>query len=248
MSPGMPERSWEGLADLHVHTNFSDGSDSPGEVVEYALRHTRLDIIAVTDHDRIEGALLAAEHVLPGSRLAVVVGEEVSSRDGHILGLFLHEWVRPGMTAADTVAAIHAQGGIAIAAHPFWRAGRQRGRPPFGVGSALLSEVPFDAVETVNGGPTPAMWTANRVASAFARQLGAAAVGGSDAHIKQALGWSHTVFEGSSPDNLAKALRAGHVQPGTWRPDPFAIWRYLRWASGPARSRRTVTSIGLETG
>ena len=68
-----------------------------------------------------QGALRAAEHAARRRRLHVIVGEEVSSRDGHIIGLFLEHRVKPGMSAAASVHAIHEQGGLAIAAHPFWR-------------------------------------------------------------------------------------------------------------------------------
>src|SRR6266851_2273755 len=109
-----PMPSW-GRADLHTHTNASDGWPTPSELVDHAARRARLDVIAVTDHDTIEGALRAAEHAAKRSRLQVIVGEEVSSRDGHIVGLFLERAVKPGLSAAATVHAIHEQGGIAVA-------------------------------------------------------------------------------------------------------------------------------------
>ena len=114
-----------GRADLHMHTTESDGWPSPYELVDYA-RATRLNVIAVTDHDTIEGALRAADYVAgSSSRLDVVVGEEVSSRDGHIVALFIERRIRPGMSAAATVHAIHDQGGLAVAVHPFWRTQRR---------------------------------------------------------------------------------------------------------------------------
>ena len=103
-----------------MHTNFSDGWPTPFDLVAHA-RVTGLDVIAVTDHDTIEGALRACDHAAGRSKLEVIVGEEVSSRNGHIVGLFLERRVRPGMSAAATVHAIHDQGGLAIAVHPFWR-------------------------------------------------------------------------------------------------------------------------------
>src|SRR5207237_1568754 len=114
-----------GRADLHMHTTFSDGWPSPTELVDHVSRRTDLDVIAVTDHDTIEGALRAADRAGSRRRLQVIVGEEVSSRDGHILALFLERRIRPGMSAAATVNAIHEQGGLAVAAHPFSRTERQ---------------------------------------------------------------------------------------------------------------------------
>src|SRR5207302_1941605 len=83
-----------------------------------------------------EGALRAADHAAGlSSRLQVVIGEEVSSRDGHIVGLFVERRIRPGMSAAATVDAIHDQGGVAVAVHPFWRTQRRvRNGPVHGVG------------------------------------------------------------------------------------------------------------------
>src|SRR6266571_1280847 len=124
-----------GRADLHMHTNFSDGWPSPSELVDHVVRRTDLDVIAVTDHDTIEGALRARDRAARRRGPQVIVGEEVSSRDGHILALFLEARIKPSMPAAVTVNAIHEQDGIAIAAHPFWRTGRQvRSGPVHGVG------------------------------------------------------------------------------------------------------------------
>src|SRR5476649_539228 len=78
-----------GRADLHMHTTASDGWPSPSQLVDHAARRAGLNVIAVTDHDTIEGALRAADHAARRRRLHVIVGEEVSSRDGHIIGLFL---------------------------------------------------------------------------------------------------------------------------------------------------------------
>jgi len=92
-----------------MHTSFSDGWPSPDQVVDHVVENTDLNVIAITDHDTIQGALRAADRAARLSKLQVVVGEEVTSRDGHILGLFLEKRVRPGMSAAATVHAIHGQ-------------------------------------------------------------------------------------------------------------------------------------------
>src|SRR3979409_983730 len=118
---GCTPMTFPGRADLHMHTTCSDGWPTPHELVDHAARRARLSVIAVTDHAPIEGALRAREYAAKRTRFQVIVGEEVSSRDGHIVALFLERRVRPGMSAAATVHAIHDQGGLAIAAHPFWR-------------------------------------------------------------------------------------------------------------------------------
>lgn len=90
----------EGIADLHVHTTHSDGVDTPEIVIEHALGRCELDLIAITDHDTINGAQLAAAHAADrGWGERVIVGEEVSTLDGHVLGLFLHSRTpRPCLT------------------------------------------------------------------------------------------------------------------------------------------------------
>lgn len=225
----------EGIADLHVHTTHSDGVDTPESVIEHALGRCELDLVAITDHDTISGAQLAASHAAErgwGGR--VIVGEEVSTLDGHVLGLFLHSPIRPGLTAAETLECIRAQGGLSIAAHPFWRRARPR---RMGVG-ALIGDLPFDAVESANGGLLPDMRRANREAASACERLGIAAVGGSDAHVKEAIGWCHTLFAGSAALDLRVAVLRGAVQPGRIRAGATGIARYLAWGLAQRHSAR----------
>jgi predicted metal-dependent phosphoesterase TrpH len=195
-----------GLCDPHVHTTFSDGRHRPFEVVTTACQIPGLDTIAITDHDCIAGAIEALRYIdACGSHLQVIVGEEVSSREGHILGLFLHELVRPGRSALDTILAIHEQGGLAIAAHPFRRPGRE------GV-AALAAALPFDAIELLNGAPTPRTKAANRRTAALDLK-GKPVTGGSDAHIKEMVAACCTEYEGRGPDDFRRALLRGRTSP-----------------------------------
>src|SRR6185312_1284789 len=197
-----------GRADLHMHTSFSDGWPSPDQGVDHAIENTDLNVIAITDHGTIQGALRAAERAARLSKLQVVVGEEVTSRDGHILGLFLEKRVRPAMSAAATVHAIHDQGGLAVAAHPFWRTQRmvRAGGRVHGVGW-LAAELDFDAIEVENA--TPGFYVFNQMAHRLNSGLGVAALGGSDAHIVDAVGRAYTEFAGHTPAALRKAIELG---------------------------------------
>jgi hypothetical protein len=137
-----------GRADLHVHSFWSDGAQSPEAIVRAA--RGRVDVVAITDHDEIRGALhgraFAREH--PELGLDVVVGEEISTLNGHLLGLYLEERVPPGLTAFATIELIHAQGGLAVAAHPFHPIrGRASGHRSIG---ELVPDLPLDAIEVVN--------------------------------------------------------------------------------------------------
>ena len=108
-----------GRADLHIHTQASDGLDPITTILAFVEQSTDLDVIAITDHERIDAALAARTMARDlGHRAEVVVGEEVSTLGGHLLGLFLTERVRPLRSLRTTIAEIHEQGGLAIPAHP----------------------------------------------------------------------------------------------------------------------------------
>ena len=215
-----------GRADLHTHTTASDGWPSPQQLVDQA-RRVRLDAIAVTDHDTIEGALRASEHASRRGRLEVIVGEEVSSRDGHIVGLFVEKRIRPGMSAAATVHAIHDQGGLAVAVHPFWRTQRQtRGARVHGVGW-LAAELDFDAIEIENA--TPGFYFFNQLARRLNIGLGSADVGGSDAHIVDAIGRAYTEFPGKTSKELRAAIETGTTVAGRKRYRAMGLMRYAAW-------------------
>jgi len=216
-----------GRADLHMHTTFSDGWPSPTELVDHVSRRTDLDVIAVTDHDTIEGALRAADRAGSRRRLQVIVGEEVSSREGHILALFLERRIRPGMSAAATVNAIHEQGGVAVAAHPFWRTERQvRSGPVHGVGW-LAAELDFDAVEVENA--TPGFYVFNRLARRLNLGLGAPEIGSSDAHILDAIGRAYTEFPGRTCSDLMTAIKRGETEARRSRYRAVGLMRYAAW-------------------
>jgi predicted metal-dependent phosphoesterase TrpH len=210
-----------------MHTTSSDGWPTPHELVDHAARRARLDVIAVTDHDTIEGALRAREYAAKRARFQVIVGEEVSSRDGHIVALFLERRVRPGMSAAATVHAIHDQGGLAIAAHPFWRSQRRtRTGLVHGVGW-LAAELDFDAIEVENA--TPGFYLFNQLAHRLNLGLGAAELGCSDAHILDAVGRAFTEFPGKTPEALRAAIESRATAARRRRYRAVGLVRYAAW-------------------
>jgi predicted metal-dependent phosphoesterase TrpH len=219
--------SGRGRADLHMHTTASDGWPTPSALVDHVSRRTELDVIAVTDHDTIEGALRAADRAARRTRLQVVIGEEVSSRDGHIVGLFLERAVPPGMSAAATVHAIHDQGGLAFAAHPFWRTRRRvRTGPVHGLGW-LAAELDFDAIEIENA--TPGFYVFNQLARRLNEGLGSAELGCSDAHIVDAVGRAFTTFPGSTADHLRAAIESATTRACRRRYKAVGLMRYAAW-------------------
>jgi hypothetical protein len=231
-----------GRADLHMHTSYSDGWPSPGAVVDHVATIGGLDVIAITDHDTIEGALRAVEFAARRPDAPhIIVGEEVSSRHGHILGLFLEKRVRPGMSAAATVDAIHDQGGLAVAAHPFWRTERQVGgeRVVHGVGW-WAAELDFDAIEVENA--TPGFYLFNQMAHRLRVATGRAALGNSDAHIVDAIGRAYTTFPGRGPRALRTAIERGLTRAHRDRYPAMALVRYAAWGIEHRRQRRLAAA------
>lgn len=217
-----------GKADLHLHTVYSDGQPSVPALLDFVAARTDLTAIAITDHDTIAGAevarRLAAERAYP---FEVIVGEEVSTRDGHIVGLFLERAVPPGRGAADTIAAIHGQGGLAFAPHPFFNDRPRRKRRTMDSVGGILPDLPVDAVEVDNS--TPFLEWANRRARRFCARYGLPALGASDAHIVRAVGKSYTTFPGRGAADLRRAIVAGTVAPGAHLYSARELLAYLRY-------------------
>lgn len=205
------------LADLHLHTTCSDGMHTP-EQLAARLARSRLAVAAVTDHDTISGAL-RVEAALDGEGPEIVIGSEVSTRDGHVLALFVTRDLPVGLSAADTVDAIHAEGGVAVAAHPFSFA--------FGVGD-MAASLPFDGVEVVNGSPFMEIGNARTAARCSGRRT--ALVGGSDAHVAAAAGHVCTRFPGSGAADLRAAILARQTRPVVdWPGRLAALPLHMAW-------------------
>src|SRR4051794_1513520 len=108
-----------GKADLHVHTSLGDGMASIDDLLDFVERATDLDLIAVTDHDDLRPALAARDAaVRRGAAFEVVVSMEVTTLEGHLIGLFLEEPLPSMRPLARTVDAIHRQGGLCLVPHP----------------------------------------------------------------------------------------------------------------------------------
>jgi predicted metal-dependent phosphoesterase TrpH len=101
--------------DLHVHTCASpDSLTTPGRVLSWARRRN-IDALAITDHNSIT----AAREMANSAGAAIIIGEEVLTREGEIIGLFLHEQIPMGASAVDTARYIHEQGGLVYLPHPY---------------------------------------------------------------------------------------------------------------------------------
>lgn len=201
-----------GRADLHIHTLASDGTAGVVDILDHVERNTELDVIAITDHERIDGALRAAElHAAGDYAFDLVVGEEITTRRGHVLALFITERLPALRPLEETLRAIHALGGLAIAAHPLAPIPLSVGtRSLRGVRDHLHDDVAFDALELFN--PSTAGRTRHGARMALnERELGLPGVGNSDAHVLEGVGSGFTTFPGHTADDYRAAVLAGDV-------------------------------------
>ncbi|MGB9299286.1 MAG: PHP domain-containing protein [Anaerolineae bacterium] len=212
--------------DLHVHTSYSvDGIMSPQEVVDVSLRRG-LGALAITDHDTIAGAK-AVQRLAP---FPVVIGQEISTSDGEIVGLFLEQEVPKGLSAGETVRLIQEQGALAGVPHPFDRLRRES--LDFGVLEWLAERLDF--LEVFNARVT--LPEDNRRAREFALRHGLPCTAGSDAHSRFELGRVYLEmdrFDGR--DEFLEQLREGRIV-GTR--SPFWVHFYSIYARGLRNLRR----------
>lgn len=186
--------------DLHVHTTYSyDALITPKDLIFYA-RKRGLDGVAVTDHDRIDGALKIAKE----TDFLIVPGIEISSLNGHIIGLNVNELVPAKLSVDETLDRIHEAGGIAVACHPITL-----------FKESLKGHISsrFDAIEVINASAFPFNYSVRR-SEEIASRLGIARVAGSDAHYGPEIGYAYTLVNAESDvDEVVNAIRKGLCSP-----------------------------------
>ncbi|MFH0816799.1 MAG: PHP-associated domain-containing protein [Methanobacteriota archaeon] len=229
-----------GRADIHCHTNhsgfnrvgfvpFPESVTPPSAMVDTAAK-AGLDVLCITDHNSVKGAHIARSYASgSGLDIRVVVGEEVSTLDGEILGLFIEDFIPRGLSAWETIDLIHGQGGLAIAPHPF-----SYQCPSLG---GKISSLPLDGVEILNAGHRDHY--VNKIAGLQCGS-GCARVGSSDAHTSLTLGNAWTTFSGDDPEELFKAVKWGRTQPCG---DANTLGDYIGWSVEVAHevSRKILT-------
>jgi predicted metal-dependent phosphoesterase TrpH len=196
------------FVDLHCHTSASfDCLASPESVVR-AASSRGLTHLAITDHDRIDGALRARRAAPEG--LTIIVGEEVKTTDGDLVALFLERAVAPGRSARDTIAEVRDQGGMVGIPHPFDRfRGSMLKDPRLEAIAQLVDWVEAHNARIVGG-------NGNERAAAFAQEVGLPGVAVSDAHSTLEVGVAYTVveIEPGTPEGMRAALTNVGVVPG----------------------------------
>lgn len=226
-----------GRADLHMHSAYSDGIGTIEEILQHTQRNTNLAVIAITDHDVIEGSLRARDLWAKGEyRFDFIVGEEISTREGHLLALFIEKRIAPGLSMERSIDLIHEQGGLAIVAHPLNRIFRHSCQREVLDRISATNDVWLDGIETWNASFCGIY--ANRVAMSANREVyGWPELGNSDAHTLHAIGSGCTWFEGSTAQDVRTAIETGRSAPGgrLWR-----VHDYLRLAGHRINRRRAL--------
>ena len=211
------------LADLHMHTNHShDCATDPEALLDHCIAQG-LGAVAITDHNEVSGALEAAAL---GKPITVIVGEEVKTSQGEVIGLFLRERIERGMTMDETIAAIQDQGGLVYMPHPF---DRMHTIPD----PATLLRV-LDSIDIFEVYNSRLLFDAfNDDAMRFAAKYNLIQAAGSDAHVLQGIGTALNqipAFDG--PEEFLLAMRQNQI---VRRPKSLLYLQGLKWVQSVSR-------------
>jgi predicted metal-dependent phosphoesterase TrpH/glycosyltransferase involved in cell wall biosynthesis len=210
-------------ADLHMHTSHSyDCATDPEALVDHCIAQG-LGAIAITDHNEVSGAQAAAAL---GKPITVIVGEEVKTTQGEVIGLFLKERIEPGLDMGDTIAAIQEQGGLVYMPHPFDRLHTIPDAP-----TLLRNLDQIDILEVYNS--RLLFDSFNDDALRFATKYNLIQAAGSDAHVLPGIGTAINripAFDG--PEELLLAMRQSEILR---RPKSLLYLQGLKWVQSVAR-------------
>jgi predicted metal-dependent phosphoesterase TrpH len=201
--------------DLHTHTMWSGDSTTTPEEFAAAVAASGLDVVCITDHNSIAGAVELQDRV----DARVIVGEELRTAAGEIIGLFLTDRIPMGVGPLDAARAIRDQGGVVYVPHPFDPMRRN-------LSEAALYELAehdlIDAIEVLNAKTSLA--SLNRRAAAFAAEFGIVGGAGSDGHVPDALGAAYVEIDRfDTPLEFLAALATGDVVGHHWdEPRPWS--------------------------
>lgn len=213
-----------GTADLHIHSVYSHDATTTVRAILKQAADVGLNVIAVTDHDEMRGSLEAQE-LAPKYGIEVIAGAEVSTRDGHLVALFIKTLPPAGLSLVDTLIHIGRQGGVAIAPHPFNN-----------LPNSLSMEAVLGALTNprakgaLKGIETHNMSTQNfdKMAQKLSIYLPLAKIASSDAHIFWAIGAGRTGFPGETAQELRTALEKNTTVPIPYE-EEFSARAILSW-------------------
>lgn len=201
---------------IHVHTDYSFDSNISLEVLAAHLHRERIEVVAVTDHDTIEGALRLRDSL--GEK--VIVGEEITTLDGHLIGLFLDRHVERHRPARETAEAIREQGGLVLVPHPFVGA--------FGCGLREVCDDIIDLIDAVEVFNSQNLSdAADARAARFAQEHNLPTFVGSDSHMRHSISpavqWMPRAL---TPEDFVRSLCDAEVAARRHPPSFFAATAY----------------------
>lgn len=190
--------------DMHLHTMYSGDAVTTLDELAERVASTGLDVLCITDHNAVRGA---REALARGLGCRVVVGEEIKTAAGEVIGLFLEERISPGLAPDDAIDRIRAQRGVVYVPHPFDPTRHPLHEP---VLRDLCARRRVDALEVLNA--KVALDHLNQRAGELAAEFDLARGAGSDAHDPSTLGAAYVEmpdFDG--PDEFVTKLREARV-------------------------------------
>jgi predicted metal-dependent phosphoesterase TrpH len=201
--------------DLHSHTMWSGDSTSTPDDIERAVAESGIDVLCITDHNAVAGAFALRDQLA----CRVVIGEELRTSAGELIGLFLTERVPMGMSPVDSARAIRDQGGVVYVPHPF---DPMRAKLSESALVQLAEDGLIDAIEVFNA--KTSLHHLNVQAQQFATRWGLASGAGSDAHVPDALGAAYVEMgEFDGPVEFLERLGQGRVVGHHWdKPRPWS--------------------------
>lgn len=201
-------------ADLHIHTVYSPDSNTSLERLIARCHKVGINCVAITDHNTIAGAL-EMKRLAP---FKVIVGEEIQTLSGEVIGYFLSEEISKGLPAEETIRRIKEQGGVVCIPHPF-----DSLRLSTLNRNSLEALVPYiDVVEVLNS--RLLLRRQYTMAQRFAQAHGFLVSAGSDAHTAFEVGNAYVEMpEFNDKAQFLLALAQGRV--GGRRSAPwFRLW------------------------
>lgn len=209
--------------EFHVHTRASRDSLMGRRALLAACKARRVGCVAITDHNEVKGAL-AFKPYLEAHGVSVIVGEEIFTSEGEIIGLFLAERVEPGMTPEETVAEIRRQGGIVYVPHPY---DEKRCKTVLSSNAQRRLKSEFDCMEVHNGRNVDPSYSS--VQSSIATNLGVPGVVGGDSHCFFEVGRNVCVTEEPFVrESFARVLGSAHYEVSSCHPLAHAATRAVR--------------------
>lgn len=198
-----------GVADLHIHSIYSADATTTVRAILKQAADVGLDVIAVTDHDEIRGSLEAVQ-LAPQFGVEAVPGAEVTTREGHLVALYINTLPPAKMSMIETLIHIGKQGGVAVAPHPFNHLPNSLSMEAvLGALANPRAKGALKGIETHNFGTQ----NFDKVARKLAVFLPLAKIASSDAHIYWAIGAGRTEFPGKTAQDLRAALEHNTTVP-----------------------------------